>query len=374
VVHGIAVAEPSFQIETSGDQLVVNLQGDWIFDNAGAIEDSLDRLDVPDRKAVQFRCVGLEHIDLTGAWLLYSKSLELEQAGHAAEFSGFRDVHMKFLSQVIERPTEPPPAPEKPSMLTTVLAFFGKGGVDLVRELGEMAVMTIDGLLRPSVLAFRETVNQLMDVGLKAIPIIVVMSFLIGLVLGYQASTQLGRLGAAAFTIDLVAISILREMGVLLTAVMVAGRSGSAFAAALGAMKLNEETDAMQVMGLSVNGTLVFPRILGLVIAVPLLTVFSDLAGIAGAWMVGVTLLDISTIEFLTRIVDAVDLDTVMVGLSKAPVFALLIGAVGTLRGLQVTASAEELGQLTTRAVVEAIFLVIIADAVFSIIYTELDI
>lgn len=130
----------------------------------------------------------------------------------------------------------------------------------------------------------------------------------------------------------------------------------------------------MQVMGLSVNGTLVFPRILGLVIAVPLLTVFSDLAGIAGAWMVGVTLLDISTIEFLTRIVDAVDLDTVMVGLSKAPVFALLIGAVGTLRGLQVTASAEELGQLTTRAVVEAIFLVIIADAVFSIIYTELDI
>ena len=173
-------------------------------------------------------------------------------------------------------------------------------------------------------------------------------------------------------TVSLLGLVLL--IGVLLTAIMVAGRSGSAFAASLGAMKLNEETDAMQVMGLPVNGTLVFPRILGLVIAVPLLTALADLAGIMGAWVVGVTLLDISTIEFMTRIVQAVDLDTVMVGLSKAPVFAVLIGAVATLRGLQVTASAEELGRLTTRAVVEAIFLVIAADAVFSIIYTELGI
>jgi phospholipid/cholesterol/gamma-HCH transport system permease protein len=163
-------------------------------------------------------------------------------------------------------------------------------------------------------------------------------------------------------------------MGVLLTAIMVAGRSGSAFAAALGSMKLNEETDAMQVMGLSVNGTLILPRILGLVIAVPILTALSDLAGIGGAWAVGVLLLDISTLEFSTRLVDAVDLNTVMVGISKAPAFAVLIGSVSCLRGLQVTASAEELGQLTTRAVVESIFLVIIADAVFSIIYTELGI
>ncbi len=368
------MAEPAYQTEVARDRLIVSLSGDWVFDNAEAIETSLRQLGTPRETNVEFRCAGLSSIDLTGAWLLYSKSLELEQVGHQSEFSGFRDVHLKFLSEVIKRPTELPPPPERPSVVIAVLTFMGSGVVELVRELGEMTVMAIDGIRRPSALAFRETVNQLMDVGLKAIPIISIMSFLIGLVLGYQASTQLGRLGASAFTIDLVAISILREMGVLLTAVMVAGRSGSAFAAALGAMKLNEETDAMQVMGLSVNGTLVFPRILGLVIAVPFLTAISDLSGIAGAWMVGVTLLDISTTEFMARIVDAVDLDTVMVGLSKAPVFAVLIGAVGTLRGLQVTQSAEELGQLTTRAVVEAIFLVIIADAVFSIIYTELGI
>ena len=354
---------------------MVDLEGDWLFDNASAVESALRSLQRSDAPHVEFRCAGLEQIDLTGAWLLYSKSLELEEEGLSTEFSGFRDVHMKFLSHVIERPVDDgEPEPEEPGAFESVLAFIGRGAYEFVHELGEMTMMTLDGFRRPSALTFRETVNQLMDVGLKAIPIIVVMSFLIGIVLAYQAQGQLARLGAGAFTIDLVAISILREMGVLLTAIMVAGRSGSAFAASLGSMKLNEETDAMQVMGLSVNGTLILPRILGLVIAVPILTALSDLAGIAGAWAVGVALLDISTIEFSTRIVEAVSLNTVLVGISKAPVFALLIGAVSCLRGLQVTASAEELGQLTTRAVVEAIFLVIIADAVFSIIYTELGV
>ncbi len=370
---------PAYQLETvsdeSGRRLLVNLEGDWLFDNATEVESSLQALEPAGVAQVEFRCAGLEQIDLTGAWLLYGKSLELEETGCQTEFSGFKDVHMKFLSHVIERPvSDDEPEPEKPGAFMSVMAFTGRGAYEFVHELGEMTMMTIDGFRRPSVLAYRETVNQLMDVGLKAIPIIVVMSFLIGIVLAYQAQGQLSRLGAGAFTIDLVAISILREMGVLLTAIMVAGRSGSAFAASLGSMKLNEETDAMQVMGLSVSGTLILPRILGLVIAVPILTALSDLAGIAGAWAVGVALLDISSIEFSTRIVEAVSLNTVLVGISKAPVFAILIGAVSCLRGLQVTASAEELGQLTTRAVVEAIFLVIIADAIFSIIYTELGI
>ena len=372
---------PGFQLETAadasaaGERLIVNLEGDWTFDNAAAVEASLDTLGSPGQLQIEFRSTGLQSIDLTGAWLLYSKSLDLQDAGHETEFTGFKGVHLKFLSQVIERPlADDAPLPEARGAFINLMDFTGRGAVEFVRELGEITMMTVEGIRRPSVLAYRETVNQLMDVGLKAIPIIVVMSFLIGVVLGYQASAQLARLGASAFTIDLVAISILREMGVLLTAVMVAGRSGSAFAASLGAMKLNEETDAMQVMGLSVSGTLIFPRLLGLVIAMPILTALSDLAGIAGAWVVSVTLLDISTIEFMTRIVDAVSLSTVLVGISKAPVFALLIGAVACLRGLQVSASAEELGQLTTRAVVEAIFLVIIADAVFSIVYTELGI
>jgi phospholipid/cholesterol/gamma-HCH transport system permease protein len=373
------VGTPGFDV-AQGDAggLIANLRGDWTFDNASAVEESLNALgsQAGSAPSIEFRCAGLGGIDLTGAWLLYDKSLELRREGRTTTFSGFRDVHMKFLEQVIERPADghTDVVSERPSALGAATAEIGRAGVEFAAELGQMLAMVLDGVRRPSVLTYRETVNQLMDVGLRAIPIIVVMSFLIGVVLGYQAQAQLSRLGAGAFTIDLVAIAILREMGVMLTAIMVAGRSGSAFAAALGAMKLNEETDAMQVMGLTVNGTLVLPRILGLVVAVPLLTALSDLAGLAGAWVVGVTLLDISTIEFTTRLVEAVDLSTVLVGLSKAPVFAVLIGAVSTLRGLQVTASAEELGQLTTRAVVESIFLVIGADAVFSIIYTELGI
>jgi len=370
------VAEPRFDVEEAADRkLIVNLHGDWTFENASAVERSLQALEVSSNPAIEFRCASLGAIDLTGAWLLYSKSLELEAAGHPSEFSGFKDVHMKFLSQVIERPdSEEAVNGAQTSALVAPVVALGRNAVEFVAELGEMTMMTLDGFKRPSVIAFRETVNQLLDVGLKAIPIIALMSVLIGVVLGYQASTQLARLGASAYTIDLVVISILREMGVMLTAIMVAGRSGSAFAAAIGAMKLNEETDAMQVMGLPVTGTLIMPRVLGLVIALPLLTAFSDLAGIGGAWVVSVMLLDITTIEFLTRLVDAVDMDTVMVGLSKAPFFALLIGAVATYRGLQVNASAEELGRLTTRAVVESIFLVIAADAIFSIIYTELGI
>lgn len=371
------VGTPSCAVEVSDDhKLVVNLRGDWTFDNATAIEHSLQTLPAPKSPRIEFHCGNQATVDLTGAWLLYSKSLEFEFLGHRSEFLNFNDVHLDFLRQVIDRPAtaEPPAAVNNvPALLIPVVAL-GRVATEFASELGQMTMMTVNGLHNRSPLTFRETVNQLFDVGLKAIPIITLMSFLIGIVLGYQASTQLARLGAGAFTIDLVAISILREMGVLLTAVMVAGRSGSAFAASLGVMKLNNETDAMQIMGLPVNGTLVLPRILGLVIALPLLTALADVAGIAGAWVVSVTVLNISTIEFITRLSDAVSLSTVLVGISKAPVFALLIAGVATLRGLQVTASAEELGQLTTRAVVEAIFLVIAADAVFSIIYTELGI
>lgn len=366
---------PGFSVEQSDARgLKVRLHGDWTFRQASAIEQSLGSLPQPDAHDIEFHCDDPQSVDLTGVWLLYSKSLELAAQGYESRFIGFNDVHLDFLQQVVDRPgTATTDEVAREPALIRPLIGLGRVAVEFVSDLGRMAMMTAGGVRKPSPLTFRETVNQLFDVGLKAIPIIALMSFLVGVVIGYQASTQLARLGAAAFTIDLVAVSILREMGVMLTAVMVAGRSGSAFAAALGVMKLNDEIDAMQIMDLGVNGTLVLPRVLGLVIALPLLTALSDAAGIAGAWVVSVTVLDISTTEFVTRLRDAVDLDTVMVGISKAPVFALLIGAVATLRGLQVTASAEELGRLTTRAVVEAIFLVIAADAIFSIIYTEID-
>ncbi|MEM9316052.1 MAG: ABC transporter permease, partial [Pseudomonadota bacterium] len=201
--------------------------------------------------------------------------------------------------------------------------------------------------------------------------VVALIGFLMGLVMAYQGALQLKQFGATVFVVDLVAISVLREMGVLMAAIMVAGRSGSAFAASLGVMNLNQETDALRVMGLNPNRILIAPRVLALVLALPLLTIVANVAGLAGGWVVCSTLLDMSASLFLQRLTDAADLSTLLVGLSKAPVFALLIGAVATLRGMQVESSAEELGRMTTVAVVQAIFLIVLADGVFTVIFAR---
>ncbi len=217
----------------------------------------------------------------------------------------------------------------------------------------------------------KETIRQIDQTGVKAIPIVCLISFLMGLVMAYQGATQLEKFGATIFVVDLVTISVLREMGVLLAAIMVAGRSGSAFAASLGVMQLNEETDALRVMGLNPNQVLVLPRMLGLLIALPLLTVFADVAGLAGGLLLSTTVLDIGATQFIERAISSADVSTFMVGFVKAPVFALLIAAVATLRGMQVRSSAEQLGRLTTVAVVQAIFLIVLADGVFTVIFAR---
>jgi phospholipid/cholesterol/gamma-HCH transport system permease protein len=219
-----------------------------------------------------------------------------------------------------------------------------------------------------------ETLRQIYETGVRAIPIVMVITFLMGVVLAYQASGQLEKFGVTIFVVDLVSASVLREMGVLLAAVMVAGRSGSAFAASIGTMKLNEEIDALRVMGLNPNQILIVPRVAGLVFAMPFLTMFANVAGLAGGTFICIMVLDISLVQFYERVASSVVMMDLWVGLIKAPFFALLIAATGTLRGMQVRGSAEELGRLTTQAVVQSIFLIIIADAFFTILFSRLGI
>ena len=254
------------------------------------------------------------------------------------------------------------------------LEALGKAATSALQDIGFITTTVLQGITSPSALAFRETIRQVYQTGVRAIPIVCLISFLMGVVIAYQGATQLAKFGADVFVADLVTISILREMGVVMAAIMVAGRSGSAFAASLGVMKLNEELDALRVMGLNPNQVLVAPRMLGLVIALPLLTGFADLSGLAGGLFLSAAVLDMSIVQFIDRAADSADLTTLFVGLVKAPVFAVLIGAVGTLRGLQVTSSAEQLGRLTTVAVVQAITLIIAADAVFTIVFVRLGI
>ncbi|RMG55371.1 MAG: ABC transporter permease [Gammaproteobacteria bacterium] len=245
---------------------------------------------------------------------------------------------------------------------------------DFLGFLGHAASALGRGLIRPGRLRPRSISFHLNATGIHAIPIVAMIAFLISVVLAYQGAYQLTQFGASIYTIDLVAISVLREMGVLLTAIMVAGRSGSAFAAELGVMKSNEEIDALRTMGLDPFEILVLPRLLALVIAIPLLTLLADLVGLFGAGVLSLTMLDLSLPTFLARLADTIEFHTFWVGIIKAPVFALIIGLIGTWRGMQATGSAESVGRLTTRSVVESIFLVIAADALFSILFARLGI
>ena len=224
-------------------------------------------------------------------------------------------------------------------------------------------------LARPRRLRLTALVHHMQDVGLNAVPIVALMGFLIGVVLAFQGAAQLRQFGAEVFVVDLIAVSILRELGILLTAIIVAGRSASAFTAAIGSMKMREEIDAMRVLGLDPIDLLVLPRLLALVIMLPILGVVANLSGRVGGGLMAWTQLGISPSQFRTQLLADVDATQALVGLSKAPVFAAIIALVGCQQGLQVKGDAESLGMRTSRAVVIAIFLVIVVDALFSVFF-----
>lgn len=368
-----------FDAESAADTMAISLKSDWIFGNVGALKHALDNVDAGNSTHVTFQCGGLQNIDIAGAWVLFRKSQDLQADGRITDFQGFKAAHFKYLtniSGVSDRPgfsdiaSNTPPAGRSRRFLESV----GKAAASGLEDIGYIAQAIFEGAKRPSKLMLKETIRQIDQTGVKAIPIVLLISFLMGLVLAYQGATQLEKFGATIFVVDLVAISVLREMGVLLAAIMVAGRSGSSFAASLGVMQLNEEIDALRVMGLNPNQVLILPRILGLLISLPLLTLLADLAGLAGGMLLSTTVLDIGTTQFVERVISGADLKTFMVGFVKAPVFALLIAAVATLRGMQVKSSAEELGRLTTVAVVQAIFLIVLADGIFTMVFARFGI
>lgn len=364
-------------LDDKPDCLYVNIRGDWVFDHVLKLEDATATAVPRVGQRVIFQCDGLKEIDIAGAWVLYDRTEQLRELGIESELLGFKAEHFKFLQHIIDAAAireyeDPSVRPLRPRVFREAMERVGSATSSYVEDIGQVARSIYDGLRRPSLIMIGETFKQIYATGVQAIPVVVVISFLIGIVTAHQAAGQLEKFGAAVLVVDLVSISITREMGVLLTAIMVAGRSGSAFAASLGVMKLNEEVDAMRVLGLNPNQMLVVPRIMGLVIALPVLTIFADFAGLAGGAVIAVGSLGISPLQFIERVAYSTDLTDFYVGLSKAPVFALLIAMVGTLRGMQVKSSAEELGLNTTLAVVQSIFMIIVADAVFAVVFTRL--
>jgi phospholipid/cholesterol/gamma-HCH transport system permease protein len=238
---------------------------------------------------------------------------------------------------------------------------------------GRMVTVVGEAFSTPRALRVSSLARHIYETGVTAIPIVSLIAFLISVIVAYLGAQQLSRFGADIFVVDLVTIAVLREMGVLLTAIIVAGRSGSAFAAEIGVMQLNEETDALRAMGMNPIELLVVPRVLALVIALPCLTVIADAMGLAGGGLLSMLKLHIPLPQFTSRLRESLAPTTFWAGLVKAPAFALLIGLVGTYRGMQVRDSARELGRLTTVAVVQSIFLVILADAVFAVLFVQID-
>jgi phospholipid/cholesterol/gamma-HCH transport system permease protein len=376
---GVMTIADYLSVENLPDKLIVNVCGRWIFDVVLGLEQATASVVPRPGQLVVFQCAGLEDIDIAGAWVLFDRTEQLSELGIKSELTGFKAAHFKFLQHIIDAAAireyeEPVDSPEKPRVIRAAVEQLGRSSSARIEDLGEIAQYVLDGVRRPSLIMVGETIKHVYQTGVQAIPVVVVITFLIGIVTVHQAAGQLEKFGAAVLVVDLVSISITREMGVLLAAIMVAGRSGSAFAAALGVMKLNEEVDAMRVLGLNPNQMLIIPRILGLVISLPILTIFADIAGIAGGALVAVGSMGISGLQFVERVAYSTDLTDFYVGLSKAPVFAILIAMVGTLRGMQVKSSAEELGLKTTMAVVQSIFMIIVADALFATLFTRMGI
>ena len=372
------MAAGTAQLETveTGEEFLVAVRGRWDVTSVAPIEARLRDLRPGSPTAIAIDLSDLDDLDTIGAWLLYRTRRDLRNAGFNSEFRNASADHLLLIDEVSanDQPCEIEPPSGSP--LLNVIRHVGAATDDIAAEtvellsfLGSIVNVAARLLTRPGRLRFTSLVYHMEQVGLNAIPIVALISFLIGVVLAYQGATQLRQFGAEVFVVDLVAISVLREIGILLTAIIVAGRSGSAFTAQIGSMKVNEEVDAMRTLGLDPIEILVLPRVFALVITLPLLTFIADLMGLLGGGLMAWVTLDISPAVYLERLNQSVSLWSFFVGLIKAPVFAFIISMIGCFEGLKVVGSAESVGQRTTRAVVEAIFLVIVFDAIFSIFF-----
>ena len=324
------------------------------------------------RKAQVLDVSKLSGLDTPGAMFL------CELRDKHVELAGVQPKHealLELIGGLQRKPLVKPPAVPRWRQLVIQLGKgaddFWRDSIDITAFVGRTVSALGHALMHPSSLRPASISRQIAETGINALPIVGLMAVMISVVIGYQSVAQLRPYGAEDFTIGLIAVSVLREMGVLITAIMVAGRSGSAFTAEIGVMKAREEIDALNSMGLQPFDLLVIPRMIGLIIALPLLTFFADIMGLLGGAVIAQSLLHISPSQDFERVREAVDMSDLFVGLVKAPVFAFFIATVGCMHGLRVRGSAESVGRETTRAVVKAIFLVIVFDALFSVFFEK---
>ena len=365
-----------------GRRLVIAPAGEWIAQRAGEIEPLVDAVvrERPQVERVEIDARGLQRLDTVGAWLMERLRRSWADAGINTQIVQLAPHYQVLISEVahsnlkqLERHRPTPP-------IRDALEHVGKGvaeSVDdlmaILRFLGNVMVAAGRIIVHPTHFRFTSIVHHLDTVGYRAVPIIVLINFLIGAILAQQGIFHFSKFGAEPFVVDMVGILVLREVGVLIVSIMIAGRSGSAYTAELGSMKMQEEIDALRVMGFDPVEILILPKLTALVIALPLLTFIGSMSGLFGGgivcWLYG----GFSPEVFIDRLREVITLDTFRVGMIKAPFMALVIGLVACVEGLRVQGSADSLGYHTTASVVKAIFLVIVLDGFFAMFFAGID-
>jgi phospholipid/cholesterol/gamma-HCH transport system permease protein len=352
----------------------ISCAGAWTLDHLAELERQIAALPKIFTQQIDCDVGAIAAMDTGGAWLLQRTLSGFEQNGCAVAFNGLSEDVAALLRTVARcwadaRPIQPP---EPLGWLERVgrLAWSHAAKFhSALTFLGETASVSFAMLGHAGRLRWRVLLYNLRGDGLNALPIVGLLSFLMGVVIAYQGAEQLKTFGANIFIVDLVGISLLREIAPLLTAILVAGRSGSAYAAQIGTMRVTEELDALRALGISPTSLLVIPRALALVIALPLLAVFANAVGVFGGMLIALIQLGVTFTEFLNRFEYAIVLRHYLIGIGKTPVFAVIIALVGCYQGLQVFGGVDSVGRHTTISVVQAIFLVIVTDAFFSILF-----
>lgn len=368
------------EAKTEGDRLTIAAGGDWIAANARALEAQVDD---EIKRAAAARQVDIDmgrvkRLDTFGAWLLERLVRAFSTRGVEAKVSGLKDDYKPLFDEL----QQVEPAKPEPRHRITVAFVLGAVGLSIVRVghllagianmMGALAVAIGRVIVKPRRFRLTAMVHQLDNVGWRAVPIMLLITFLIGAIIAQQGIFHFRKFGADIYVVDMVGILVLRELGVLIVSIMIAGRSGSAYTAELGAMKMREEIDALHTMGFDPVEVLIMPRIIALIIAVPILTFIGAMSALYGgglvAWLYGGIDPDI----FLQRLKEAISIDHFLVGMIKAPFMALIVGVVACVEGLNVKGSAESLGLKTTASVVESIFLVIVLDGFFAIFFASI--
>lgn len=366
--------DPSAAVSVTEDVLICS--GRWTVGSIASLRSGMDGIALPSGPEVSVDGAAVTALDSAGAWLLLQLGKRIEAAGGQMMLQSFRPSWLRLVDFIADQAqdAECRLAPRRATPLAERVAGMGSDLIGFLAFIGESVLSLLGALRHPGRIRWQEVLDDMWQTGVNALPIVGLLSFLMGVVIAYQGAVQLKLYGANIYIADLVGYSMLRELAPLLTAILICGRTGSAYAAKIGTMQVREEVAALQTIGIPPIDLLVLPKLLSLFVVMPLLTIYADVLAVFGGMFMANAQLGIGYNAFIGRLEEAISYSTFMIGVGKAPVFAAIIAIVGCYQGFRVEGSAESVGRHTTISVVQSIFLVIVLDAMFSVLFSMIGV